>query len=192
MIDAGVFPHDAHVELLGGVLVQMMTKGDPHDSTLDAIAEELRQLIPDGWILREDKSLQLGPRSRPEPDVAVVPGPRAQSRGRTPQAGESALVVEVAESSYFYDRGEKWRAYAAARILIYWIVNLEKNQIEVYTDPNGRGKGGSYRQVAVYGADAEVPVFINGAEVGRIFVKASCLERSFWAGWWKQSRASSP
>ena len=28
MIDAGIFPHDAHVELLGGVLIQMMTKGD--------------------------------------------------------------------------------------------------------------------------------------------------------------------
>jgi Uma2 family endonuclease len=171
MIDAGIFPHDAHVELLGGVLVQMMTKGDPHDSTLDSIAEELRRLTPAGWILREDKSLQLGPRSRPEPDVAIVRGPRKQYGRRTPHARETALVIEVAESSYAYDRGEKWRAYAAARIPIYWIVNLEKEQIEVFTNPMGRGKSASYRELTLFGVDDEVPLFIEGHEVGRISVK---------------------
>jgi Uma2 family endonuclease len=171
MIDAGIFPHDAHVELLGGILVQMMTKGDPHDYTLGSLAEELRRMIPGGWIVREDKSLQLGPRSRPEPDIAVVRGPLRQYSKRTPHAKETALVVEVAESSYTYDRGEKWRAYASARIPIYWIVNLEKNQIELYTDPTGRGKKSSYRSTATFSIDDEVPVVIDGLEVGRVCVK---------------------
>jgi Uma2 family endonuclease len=171
MIDADIFPHDAHVELLGGMLIQMMTIGDPHDATLDAIAGELRRLTPDGWILREDKSLQLGPHSRLVPDVAVVRGPRRPYYKRTPQPRETALVVEVAESSYRYDRGEKWRAYAAARILIYWIVNLEKSQIEVYTEPIGRGKKASYREMAAFGIDDELPVVIDGREVGGIIVK---------------------
>jgi Uma2 family endonuclease len=170
MVDAGIFPHDAHVELLGGLLIQMMTKGDPHDATLDAIAGELRRLTPDDWLLREDKSLRLGPRSRPEPDVTVVRGPRRQFYKRSPHARETALVVEVAESSYAYDRGEKWRAYAAARIPIYWIVNLEKHQIEVYTNPSGRGKNASYRETATFGADTVVPFEIDGRVVGRIAV----------------------
>jgi Uma2 family endonuclease len=171
MIDADVFPHDSHVELLGGMLIQMMTKGDPHDYTLGAIAEGLRRLTPVGWILREDKSLQLGPRSRPEPDVAIVRGPLKQYSKRSPHARETTLVVEVAESSYGYDRGEKWRAYAAARIPIYWIVNLDRSQIEVYSNPIGRGKKASYRQGAIIGADAEVSVVIDGRDVGRIVVK---------------------
>ncbi len=171
MIDAGIFPHDAHVELLGGVLVQMMTKGDPHDNTLDALCESLRRMIPDGWLLREDKSLQLGPRSRPEPDIAIVRGPRAPYYKRTPHARETALVVEVAESSYNYDRGDKWRAYAAARIPIYWIVNLDKNQIEMHSDPAGRGKSAYYRRTAIFGADDHVPVVIEGQEVGLMAVK---------------------
>jgi Uma2 family endonuclease len=171
MIDAGIFPHNAHVELLGGILIQMMVKGNPHDYTLGTIAEELRQLIPNAWVVREDKSLVLGPRSRPEPDVAVVRGPREQYRKRTPHARETAFVVEVANSSYRYDRGEKWRAYASARILIYWIVNLEKSQIEVYTAPIGRGKKASYREISTFGIDDEVPVVIDGREVGRIIVK---------------------
>ena len=168
MIDAGIFPVDAHVELLGGMLVRMMTKGNPHDYTLGMISEELRRSIPDGWFLREDKSLQIGPRSRPEPDVAIVRGPRKQYSKRTPHARETALVVEVSESSHAYDRGEKWRAYAAARIPIYWIVNLGKSQVEIYTEPIGRGQKASYRECATFGADAEVPVVIDGREVGRI------------------------
>jgi Uma2 family endonuclease len=171
MIDAGIFPHQAHVELLGGVLVQMMAAGDPHDYTLAMISEELRRLTPEGWFRREDKSLQLGARSRPVPDVAIVRGPIKQFSKRTPHARETALVVEVAASSYAYDRGEKWRAYASARIPIYWIVNLEKNQIEVYTDPTGQGKRSSYRSTATFGVDDEVPVVIDGLEVGRVCVK---------------------
>ncbi len=171
MIDAGIFPHDAHVELLGGILIEMMVKGNPHDYSLGAVAEELRRLTPEGWILREDKSLQLGPRSRPEPDVAVVRGPRQQYSKRTPHARETALVVEVASSTYAYDRGEKWRAYASARIPIYWIVNLEKNQIEVYSQPIGRGKNASYYEAATHGIDDVIPVTMSGQQVGRIAVK---------------------
>jgi hypothetical protein len=35
MIDAGVFHDDDHVELLGGILVDMMVKNDPHDFAID-------------------------------------------------------------------------------------------------------------------------------------------------------------
>ena len=31
MIAAGVFPPETHVELLGGILVEQMTEGTPHD-----------------------------------------------------------------------------------------------------------------------------------------------------------------
>ena len=171
MIDAGIFPNDAHVELLGGVLVQMMTKGDPHDFSLGMIGDELRRLTPDGWFLREDKSLQLGPRSRPEPDIAIVRGPRRLYNRRTPHARDTALVVEVSESSYAYDRGQKWRLYAAARIACYWIVNLDLSQVEIYTDPIGRGKNARYRATAIFGVGGTIPVIINGHEVGRFAVK---------------------
>jgi Uma2 family endonuclease len=171
MIDASIFPRDAHVELLGGRLIEMMAKGDPHDNTLDALSEALRRMIPAGWLHREDKSLQLGPYSRLEPDIAIVRGPRDPYYKRTPHARDATLVIEVANSSYAYDRGEKWRAYAAARVLRYWIVNIERSQIEVYTQPSGRGKNASFRQVAMFGIEDEVPVIIDGQEVGGITVK---------------------
>ncbi len=171
MIDADIFPQGAQVELLGGMLVQMMTKGNPHDFASGALGDELRRLIPADWYLREDKSLRLGPRSRPEPDIAIVRGPRLQHTRRTPHARETALVVEVSQTSHAYDRGEKWRAYAAARIPTYWIVHLAKGQVEVYREPAGLGKSAAYKSTEVFGIDASIPVVIDGNEVGRVAVR---------------------
>jgi Uma2 family endonuclease len=170
MIAAGVFPPGARVELLGGVLVQQMTKHAPHDFTVGRLGMMLRQSLPPPWIVREEKSLVLGRSWRPEPDLAIIRGPDTLYRSRDPRAADVGLLIEVAESSYAYDRGEKWRAYAAARIPFYWIVNLVKGQVEVYRDPAGRGRSASYRQADTFGPEAEVPVVIDGHEAGRLAV----------------------
>src|SRR5205823_2544334 len=123
------------------------------------------------WILQEEKSLALGHWWQPEPDIAVMRGRWDDYRGRMPRGKDLAMVIEVADVSYPNDRGVKWRRYAAAGIPIYWIVNLPARQIEVYTDPTGRGMVGKYRDCTTYGPDAEVPVVIDGREVGRIAVR---------------------
>src|SRR5688500_17141794 len=76
MIDAGVFPDGVKVELLGGILVDKMTKEDPHDFCVDQFGELVRRILPVGWTIREEKSLKLGRFWRPEPDLVVVIGPR--------------------------------------------------------------------------------------------------------------------
>ena len=54
---------------------------------------------------------------------------------------------------------------------IYWIVNLNARRIEVYRDPQGRGKTASYRETTIFDRGAEVPAWIEGREIGRIAVK---------------------
>ncbi|HEX8199123.1 MAG TPA: Uma2 family endonuclease [Isosphaeraceae bacterium] len=171
MIDAGIFPDGVRVELLGGVLVEKMTKNDPHDFSVGRLGKLLRTILPGDWIVREEKSVTLGRSWRPEPDLAVIRGPDDLYRQRSPQSRDIGLVVEVADVSYAKDRGAKWRGYAEARVRVYWIVHLAKRQVEVYSDPKGRGVTANYRVGASYDADAEVPVVIVGAEVGRIPVR---------------------
>src|SRR5258708_16857197 len=77
MIAAGVFPDRARVELLGGVLVERMTKNNPHNFAVGELADALRRLLPPGFFVAEEKSVTLGRRSRPEPDAGVVRGRRA-------------------------------------------------------------------------------------------------------------------
>jgi Uma2 family endonuclease len=170
-IEAGVFPPDARVELLDGILVEQMTKFAPHNYTARQLGLLLRGVLPAAWILSEEKSLVLGRYWRPEPDIAIIRGPNSLYRSRDPKASDAGLLIEVAESTYDYDRGEKWRAYAAARIPVYSIINLPDRRVEVYTDPAGRGRSASYRKSSAFGPEDEIPVVIDGAEIGRLAVR---------------------
>ena len=171
MIVAGVFPPDAQVELLDGILVEQMTKYAPHNYTARQLGLLLRGILPAAWFLSEEKSLVLGRYWRPEPDIAVIRGPNSLYRTRDPKAADVGAADRGRRFDLRLDRGEKWRAYAAARIRVYWIVNLPERRIEVYTDPAGRGKSASYRESATFGPDDEVPVVIDGQEVGRLAVR---------------------
>jgi Uma2 family endonuclease len=129
-------------------------------------------LLPGGWFVNEEKPIRLSRWSQPEPDVAVIRGRLKDYGEKGPTAVHVGLLAEVADSSYPKDRGAKWRKYAAARIAVYWIVNLPLRQIEVYTSPSGRGKSAAYQGAATYGADDEIPVSLEGRELGRIKVRA--------------------
>ena len=171
MIDAGVFRDADHVELLGGLLVDKMVKKPPHNVAVGSLATELRGRLPAGWFVNEEKPIQLSRWSQPEPDVAVIRGRLKDYGEKGPTAVHVGLLAEVADSSYPKDRGAKWCKYAAAKIAVYWIVNLPQRQVEVYTSPSGRGKSAAYRNVKTYGADEQVPVVVDGRELGRIAVR---------------------
>jgi Uma2 family endonuclease len=76
------------------------------------------------------------------------------------------LLVEAADTSLDRDRGVKKMAYARGRIPVYWIINLVDRQVEVYSDP----RRGQYRSTQVFEPGQDVPVVIDGVEVGRIAV----------------------
>ena len=78
------------------------------------------------------------------------------------------MIVEVSESTYRLERGLKWRLYASAGVPCYWIINLHERQIEVYRNPEGKGRSASYRECTAFQPGDEVPVFIEGQDVGRV------------------------
>ncbi len=173
MLDVGVFRDGARFELLGGLLVDKMTTHEPHNFAVFQFAEGLRRILPAGWCVREEKSLRLGRRWLPEPDIAVLRRPMVEYRGQWPGPDDIALIGEVADTSYARDRGPKWQRYAAVRIPAYWIVNLPKRQVEVFTEPAGRGKAAEYQSLTTFGADAdaEISVVLDGRPLGQIAVQ---------------------
>ncbi len=70
-----------------------------------------------------------------------------------------------------FDSGAKLKSYAADGVPVYWIVNLPKRQIVVYTLPTGPTETPSYGESREYGPDDEVPLVLDGREVGRISAK---------------------
>lgn len=87
----------------------------------------------------------------------MVPGAWADYRAGHPT--RAALVVEAAESSLAFDRGEKGSLYARGGVRDYWIVNLVDRALEVCRDPGPDPTapyGWRYRAVERLGRGARV------------------------------------
>jgi Uma2 family endonuclease len=164
---AGILAENDAVELIDGLLVAKMTKKPPHVVACELTFWAIHGILPAGWRPRWESPVRVPRRSEPEPDIAVVRGadPR-ENRERHPGPNDIALLVEVSESTLGFDRRAQLRLYAAARVPVYWIVNLVDRQVEVYSNPNA----GGYRTRKDFGPDDHVSLVIEGQEVGRIAV----------------------
>jgi Uma2 family endonuclease len=132
LVDLGVFDGEP-LELVGGQLIVAEPKGSYHSTAVGAVDDALRAVLPTGWIVRNQDPVALDDESEPEPDLAVVPGTRADYRHAHP--ARPVLAIEVAESSLAFDRRYKGSLYARAGVQDYWIVNLIDRVLEVYRDP---------------------------------------------------------
>lgn len=170
MIRAGVLAEDDPVELLDGWVVKKMPKNPAHGSSAGVVRDAVSSVLPSGWFARIQDPVTLAT-SEPEPDVAVVRGEPRTYTERHPGPEDVALLIEVAESSLRRDWIFKKWVYADAGIGVYWIVNLAQHRVEVYTKPLGSGEQADYFEQRGYAQDEEIPLVIEGREVGRVRVR---------------------
>ena len=133
LVDLGAFRPGERLELVGGALVVREPQGGPHATAVGLAEDALRQVFGAGWTVRAQSPIALDEDSEPEPDIAVVPGSRRDHRRAHPS--HPVLIVEVADSSLAFDRGEKASLYARAGIADNWILNLTEQALEVYREP---------------------------------------------------------
>jgi len=171
MIEAGVFPPKNRIFLWNGRLVEKMTKNPPHVFAQNRLVRFFQSFALQGWFVEQNQPVTLGEKSVPEPDLKVVRGTDEGFRKKRPQASDISLVVEVSDSSLPLDTRRVLENYARANIPVYWVVNIPDARIEVYSDPTGPDRWPAYRSRRDYGPDAEVPVILDGREVGKVAVK---------------------
>jgi Uma2 family endonuclease len=162
---AGLF-EDARVELLGGEIHEM-TSHPPHATATGLASEALRVAFGQGHIVRQQQPLDLGRRSLPEPDVAVVIGSARNYSHSHPRT--AILVVEVSDTTLRKDRTIKVHLYARAGIPDYWILNLADRQLELFRnpgpDPDRKGRF-HYAETAIVPADGHAsPLARPGARI---------------------------
>jgi Uma2 family endonuclease len=133
LVDEGVLRADDPVELLEGLIVAEPPQDPPHASATGRVEDTLREVAGGRAVVRTQAPFVAGPCSLPEPDVALVPGRRADYDAAHPT--EALLIVEVADSSLLQDRLTKAPIYAAAGVPECWIVNLRDDCVEVFRDP---------------------------------------------------------
>jgi Uma2 family endonuclease len=170
MVSHGILKDDNQVEFLEGILVKKMTKNRAHSLATRRLRILLEGIVPASFYVDSQEPTSTSD-SEPEPDVMVIRGRPEDYLLQQPEAAQVPLVAEVADSSLQHDRGWKKRVYARAGIPIYWIVNLVQRQIEVFTQPSGETENPDYAQCQVFNISQEVPVILDGTEVGRVAVK---------------------
>ena len=170
LVEAGVYGPKDPVFLWMGRLVEKMPKGELHSFTSMKLLSILIRMVSARWHVVHEIPLRIGLGSMPEPDLMVVRGIPEEYLNRARTSRDVAIVVEVSDSSVAQDSVTKLRAYAADGVPVYWIADLPSGRVVVHSDPTGPVERPSYRDRREYGPGHEIPVVLDGVEVGRVAV----------------------
>jgi Uma2 family endonuclease len=163
MVEVGLLGPDAPVELLDGVIIEMTREGADHG---DVVQELIGLFAPAAALrrLRVGQPLSASGDSEPEPDLALTRPPEAAGHPTT-----ASLAVEVVASQALAAR-VKIAIYAAAGVDEYWIVDLPRRAVVVFTMPGGEGYA---ERRTLRGEDVlTVPEFGIETTVAGIFARA--------------------
>jgi len=135
MGEVGILAPDARVELIDGEIIDMPPIGHRHAAIVDTLAALLIRAVGDVGIVRTQGPVELGRRSQPQPDLALLK-PRAGGYfDAHPRAADVLLVIEVADSSLAFDRDVKTPLYAEHGVPEVWVIAVEERRLTRYGDP---------------------------------------------------------
>jgi Uma2 family endonuclease len=159
--------HDMKTMLIDGEILTMTLPKPPHDTALNLAYEFLRAVFPTGHHVRNQQGFDIGTHNDPGPDLAVVTGSIRDYTTSTPTT--AVLIVEVADTSLFFDTTTKAELYATAGVPEYWVIDLENRKLLVFRDPVALPAGlgaTAYRIRQTFGpADAVSPLATPSATV---------------------------
>jgi Uma2 family endonuclease len=147
MIEKGILDEEDRVELIKGEIVEMAPIGIRHAACVVAFQELFHELLGRSVTVSVQNPVRLPDASEPQPDIALLRGRRSSYNHRRPTAEDVLLVVEVADTTLATDREVKAPLYVQAEVPQVWLVNLEANMVEVYSEP----AGGKYGKVVFVG-----------------------------------------
>ncbi|QLE59535.1 Uma2 family endonuclease [Nostoc sp. TCL26-01] len=139
MAEARIFHPGERVELIAGQIIQMSAKGTAHESAITRADRLLRERLGDKVLLRLQSPIQLNDYSEPELDIAVVMPNLLDYDDHHPTPSEVFLIIEVADTSYRYDREVKAPMYAIAGIIDYLVLDVTQRKLHVYRLPTSAG-----------------------------------------------------
>jgi Uma2 family endonuclease len=130
LAEQGYF-HDQRVMLIDGEIIQMAAQGHQHVKSVHRTVAVMQRILGTKHWIRSQAPLSVGRWSDPEPDVLVTVHPESYY---TDHPDTGLLAVEVSDTTLSWDR-RKAGLYAAAGIEDYWILNLQKRELEVHRGP---------------------------------------------------------
>jgi len=147
MIEAGILSEDERVELIRGEMIEMTPIGNRHAGCVRWLIRSFSSTFASRAIVDAQDPVSLGEQqSEPQPDIVLLRYREDCYRSQQPRPEDVLLVVEVADSSFIYDRDVKIPLYAEAGISEAWLVAFPSDSVFSYCDPSPAG----YRKVRQY------------------------------------------
>ncbi|AFZ48658.1 protein of unknown function DUF820 [Cyanobacterium stanieri PCC 7202] len=135
MIEIGILKNK-NCELINGEIITVSPELPIHYNTTKRSANYLKQLLKDKADVRFNGPVTLA-NSEPEPDIAIVKLPESKYDQHHPYPDDIYWLIEVANSSLSKDLTLKKQIYAGANILEYWVLNLQKQELIIFQQPEG-------------------------------------------------------
>ncbi len=149
MRETGILKEDDRVELIDGEVRLMSPIGPLHAAIVNRLTAFISRHLGETVILSVQNPIQLHDYSEPQPDLALLqPRDDFYVHGH-PRPDDVFLVIEIVNSSIDYDRDEKIPQYAEAGIAEAWLIDVNHQTIEQYTQP----RSGGYRNKLIVAFD---------------------------------------
>ncbi|MDX1958229.1 MAG: Uma2 family endonuclease [Leptospiraceae bacterium] len=150
-----------NTELYRGFVIEKMTKSSKHNYYKNILTEEIRKLTPKEFFVQNENSILLND-SDLEPDISIIYGKQKDYKNSKPRTAK--LVVEISFSSLSYDRS-KSQIYAKAMIPEFWILDIESEVLEVYSNPTPEG----FQNKSILDKSNVVSIFGKTIQLAEIF-----------------------
>jgi Uma2 family endonuclease len=165
MLSVGIFSEDDRLELIEGEIIEMTPISSRHAYYVDKITRIFFQKLSDKVGIRIQNPIKLGKYSEPQPDIALVKLPLEKYQFQHPEPEDIYLVIEVSDTSYDYDKNIKIPLYGKYGIKESWLIDINKNRIEVFRNPFKEG----YKSCNIFCAKEElsplhfpeIKIFVN-------------------------------
>lgn len=135
---AGLLPDS--IELIDGDIITVPNPDPIHEGTIRKLIKLLSQAIAaHAADIQAEKNIPiaLGATDEPAADVALVRIDPDEYTQDHPTVDDVYLVIEVANSHPERDRKQKLPQYAKGRVLDYWVVDLQQQELLVCREPIG-------------------------------------------------------
>jgi Uma2 family endonuclease len=143
MADAGILGEDDGDELINGEILEGEKITPRHASCVNTCGYLCFQALGESAIISIQNPVRLSLYDEPLPDIALLRPPMDAYWERHPTAGDILLLIEVADSSFQFDRTIKLPIYATTGVPEVWLIDLNRQRILRYSEPHE----GSYKVV---------------------------------------------
>ncbi|MEM6816099.1 MAG: Uma2 family endonuclease [Bacteroidota bacterium] len=112
-----------------------------------------------------ENPVRLDKNNEPAPDVSILKFRTDDYSEHHPIPEDVLILIEVTGTTYDYDKTRKSFLYAKYLIPEYWIIDIKRKRIEVYSDIDEE----EYLQKKVVGIKDEVDLLNNKLLMSNIF-----------------------